>query len=602
MSKRLITVSVKQAQDVALARGRARQVAALMGFDPLDQTRIATAVSELARNAFLHARGGEVAFAIEQQGAQQSICVRISDRGPGIADLAAVLDGRTPGLGIASSRRLVDSLEICSVPGEGTQATLGKALPPAAAPITGERMGAIAAELAGHPIDGPLAEIRQQDREIARVLDELRGRQETIAQLSRELEETNRGVVALYAELDERADQLHRADEMKTRFFSSMSHELRTPLNSIRALSRLLLDRVDGPLNDEQVRQVTFIRTATNDLTQIVDDLLDLAKIAAGKSEVHCSSFAMTDMFGVLRGMLRPLLANERVTLRFDDASSIPPLVSDEAKVSQILRNLVSNALKYTEQGEVRVGASFNEHDRTVCIRVSDTGIGIAAADQERIFDEFTQIANPLQARVKGTGLGLPLCRRLATVLGGSVRVESTPGSGSTFILTLPLRLDETAPSVPGAKSHGTHRSGQSASLEHLQPATLVSVLVVDDDPAARYAIGRLLDPTRYRITEAPNGAEGLRAAAAIRPALVVLDLQLTDTDGEQVLRHLRAAEATRGVPVVIVTSKPLDERERSNLERLNAVVYSKRALDDPGLGRALQEAIERNPVLAPSS
>ena len=185
-------------------------------------------------------------------------------------------------------------------------------------------------------------------------------------QLNRELEDTNRGVVALYAELDERADHLRRADELKSRFLSNMSHEFRTPLNSILALSRLLLARSDGELTPEQEKQVHFIRKAAENLTELVNDLLDLAKVEAGKTVVTPVEFAVADLFGALRGMLRPLLVGDAVALVFEDAAGhAAELYTDEGKVSQILRNFISNAIKFTERGEVRVWARADDRRPT---------------------------------------------------------------------------------------------------------------------------------------------------------------------------------------------------------------------------------------------
>jgi len=217
-----------------------------------------------------------------------------------------------------------------------------------------------------------------------------------------------------------------------------MSHEFRTPLNSIMALSHLLLDRADGPLTPEQAKQVTFIRQGANALTELVNDLLDLAKVEAGKIIVRPVEFEVENMFGALRGMLRPLLVNESLALVFEPVDGIPPLYTDEGKVSQILRNFISNALKYTERGEVRVRAAHDPEADTVSFEVADTGIGIAAEEQERIFEEFVQLENPLQHRIKGTGLGLPLSRRLAELLGGHVTVHGTVGVGSTFAAVVP--------------------------------------------------------------------------------------------------------------------------------------------------------------------
>ena len=188
-------------------------------------------------------------------------------------------------------------------------------------------------------------------------MEEIRTRQVELTRVNRELEDTNRGVVALYAELDEKADHLRRADELKSKFLSNMSHEFRSPLNSILALTGLLRDRSDGPLTGEQEQQVDYIRKAAHDLLELVNDLLDLAKVEAGKLEARPIEFEISNLFAALRGMLRPLLLNQSVDLIFEDADHIPTLFTDEGKISQILRNFISNALKFTERGEVRVSA-----------------------------------------------------------------------------------------------------------------------------------------------------------------------------------------------------------------------------------------------------
>lgn len=259
--------------------------------------------------------------------------------------------------------------------------------------------------------------------------------------LQEELDETNRGVVALYAELDEQAIQLKRSTELKSRFLAYMSHEFRTPVNSIRSIARLLMDRVDGPLTDEQERQVQFIQTAAVEFSEMVDDLLDLAKIEAGRVDISPAWFEMVDLFSALRGMFRPMLDNHSVALIFEEPEALPRLYTDDRKISQILRNFVSNALKFTESGEVRVGAR-RESDSQVRFSVSDTGIGIAQEHLAAVFDDFSQVASPIQKRLRGTGLGLALCRQLATLLGGEVGVQSELGKGSTFYLVLPMQLN----------------------------------------------------------------------------------------------------------------------------------------------------------------
>ena len=279
--------------------------------------------------------------------------------------------------------------------------------------------------------------MQRQNQELLRALDDLNVRQQELVRLNRELEDTNRGVVALYAELDERADHLRRADELKTRFLSNMTHEFRTPVNSILALTNLLAERLEARPDEKD--ELFFIRKSAQQLSDLVDDLLDLAKVEAGKIEVRPAPFEIAGLFGALRGMLRPLLVNHSLALIFEEPEGIPPIHSDESKVSQILRNFISNALKYTESGEVRVAVRLTPARDEVEFTVADTGIGIPEKDIGRIFDEFVQIENPLQRRVKGTGLGLPLSKRLAELLGGRIGVVSTLGGGSTFSLVVPL-------------------------------------------------------------------------------------------------------------------------------------------------------------------
>lgn len=563
----VLTLPLKEPQDVVLARQRAREVAALLGLDVSSQTRFAASVSEVTRNALSYGGGGQLAFAVAPQ-PRPALLARIIDGGAGIADLEAVLDGRSSGRGISNARRLVDDFAIASGPG-GTTVTLARHLPDAAA-ISAKGAAAVAARLGTGRDANPLAEIEHQNTELVRSLAELRLRQDELQRLNAELEDTNRGVVALYAELDERAEQLRQASELKSRFLSNMSHEFRTPLNSILALSRLLLDRIDGPLAPEQERQVTYIRRSAESLAEMVDDLLDLAKVEAGKLDVRPTLFGIGDLFGALRGVMKPLQVNEAVDLVFEYPPAAQALFTDEGKVAQILRNLISNALKFTERG--RVSISVHADDETVSLAVADTGIGIDPANLELVFQEFSQIASPLQGRAKGTGLGLPLSRRLAELLGGTLNVDSTPGNGSTFTLTIPRRFG--APPLPES-----------------EPKSCRDILLIDDEETSRYVVRQMLAATAgLRWREAATGAEGLRLALEARPDLVILDLRLPDMDGFMVLEELRRQDATVGVPVIVCTASVLTAVERAHLEQASAVL-SKAILTREILQRALAEA-----------
>ncbi|HEY2417123.1 MAG TPA: ATP-binding protein [Steroidobacteraceae bacterium] len=269
-------------------------------------------------------------------------------------------------------------------------------------------------------------------------------RDNDIASLRSELEETNRGVVALYAELDDKAAELRQALDLKSRFLSYMSHEFRTPLTSITSLTTILLSRMDGPLTAEQVRQVEFVRSSVLELSEMVDDLLDLAKVEAGRITISPEWFEMVDLFSALRGMFKPIVASSSVALVFDEPETLPRLYTDDKKVSQILRNYISNALKFTSQGEVRVSAQLTAQG-DVEFAVSDTGIGIAAEHLPTLFSDFVQIDTRLQRRLRGTGLGLSLARKFAELLGGRVGADSELGKGSRFWVSIPIQYRQTA-------------------------------------------------------------------------------------------------------------------------------------------------------------
>ena len=580
MSIKLLTFALNVQSDVMGARQRARQIAEVLGFEGRDQTRIATSVSEIARNAFRYAGGGSVQFELVGETAPQVLQIRVRDDGPGIAHLDEVMDGTyrsTTGMGIGliGSKRLVDQWEIHSVQGKGTTVTLGKLLPEGTPLITPAAAGKLLAKLAALPQTTTLAEVQAQNVELLGALAELQDKQDKLVELARELEDTNRGVVALYAELDEKAVHLRRADEMKSRFLSNMSHEFRTPLNSVRALSTMLMSGADGVLTEEQQTQVRFIAKASDDLSELVNDLLDLAKIEAGKIDVRPARFDVGELFSALRGMLRPLLVSDIVDLAFEVEEGLPPLFTDESKVSQILRNFISNALKFTERGSVTVRARLSADRESIVFEVADTGIGIAIEDMELIFEEFGQVPSALQRRVKGTGLGLPLCRKLATLLGGEVAVASEPGRGSTFTAVVPVNYRESLPAERAA-------TAPRAPL----PADGTWVLVVEDEPGQRLLYEKFLRNTRFDVVGVATLAEAEDVLGRGRPAGVILDIFLPGEE-TRTWRWLAQAKSHDNPLPVIVVSNADDRRKALSL---GADAY----FDKPLTREALVAALER--------
>ena len=538
MTSPLYSLSLAGEQDVVNARQRARSIAEALGFDHHDQIRIATATSEIARNAFRYARGGVVSFEIDPE--RSLFLVRVTDKGGGIPHLDRVMAGSYRsstgmGMGILGTKRLMDDFGIESS-SSGTAVRFGKLLPHEAETVTSATLQRVSALMAKRHPSTPLDEMQTQNRELMKTLNELRERKEELARINVELEDTNRGVVALYAELDERADYLRRASELKSSFLSNMSHEFRTPLNSMLALTRMLLDRMDGELTAEQDQQIRFIQQSARELAEMVNDLLDLAKVEAGRLDVKPKTFEVSELFGALRGMLKPLLAENTLNLVFEIPEGLPPMYTDEQKVSQVLRNFISNALKFTPNGEVRVAAQ--QEGENIVFSVTDTGIGISESDQRIIFEEFAQIESSMQRRVKGTGLGLPLSRKLAQLLGGDVGVESEVGVGSHFKLVIPAEY-------PGGEPR------QGFELPQIDP-TRKLVLIIEDNPETAFVYSRYLTGVGFQ-THTVSAIEDARSVLAkIRPAAVILDVLLRAETSWDFLRELKAD--ARAIPVLVMS------------------------------------------------
>jgi signal transduction histidine kinase/CheY-like chemotaxis protein len=389
--------------------------------------------------------------------------------------------------------------------------------------------------------ENPYDEIEQQNQELLKTLQEVRVRQDELELLNRELEDTNRGVVALYAELDERADYLRRASELKTKFLSNVSHEFRTPLNSIVSLARLLLDRVDGDLTSEQMKQVRYMESSARDLQEMVNDLLDLAKVEAGKIRIRPKRFEIHELFSALKGMLKPLLAdNTSVDLVFENVNDLPSLHTDDGKVSQILRNLISNALKFTPKGQVTVSARADDHGDVV-FSVADTGIGIGPEHHETIFKEFSQVDNPLQDRYRGTGLGLPLCRDLSMLLGGQIWLNSEPGAGSTFFVRIPM--------IYVGEAVESDDASQPPAPEFYR----TPILYLEDDSVTAAAFEGLLRNTEFQAILASTVPQAEQWISRHQPAAVVADLFIGDEPAWGFIARLR--EKFADLPVIVASA-----------------------------------------------
>ena len=394
-----------------------------------------------------------------------------------------------------------------------------------------------------------VTELADLNRRVVRQNREIDEQKKALEKSLAELDDSNKGISSLHLELQEKAEVLQRTAEVRGRVVANVSHEFRTPLHTILGLSRLLLDGSDGSLNPEQCKQVQFIRTSAEELTALVDDMLDLSSAEAGKTLLRPEKFAARDFFAALRGTLRPLMKQpEKVELHFSEPPEDLQLETDQSKLAQILRNLVSNALKFTERGLVEVSTERIQDD--VVFKVRDTGIGIAQEDFERIFEEFGQVRNHLQGQVKGSGLGLALSRRLAELLDGVLTVESTVGVGSTFAVRIP-------------RVHSEVRKLSEIERRPLDPSR-APILVVEDDRKTIFIYEKYLAMTGFQVVPARTIADAERVMTEVRPAAVVLDIMLDGESSWGFLTRLKSDPETRDVPVLVVTVTNKEQKARA--------------------------------------
>lgn len=547
MNSVLASLELRRTDDVFALRHCGRDAAAAIGLDEADQVRLATALSELGRQALSHSKSATAVFHLAADGALTVDVEGIASSAP---DLGAALQ---------AARRLVSDLTVTDgTEGDLVSIRLVKRPPHGYWPERDAVEAAIRSSLSS----GPLEDLRVQNHDLIAALEELRAGQEQLlrvneeleetnrgvlamyAQLSDELEETNRGVVALYAELDGKGMQLKEASDSKSRFLASISHELRSPINSIVGLVRLLQDEVPASLADEQKIQLGYIDEAALRLLQLVDDLLDLAKAESGHLQPAMTDVALPDVFAELRGAIRPLLQSG-VELVID-APRIETLYTDHSLLVQMLRNLLSNAAKFTEAGRVELTAAEGDAGE-VTISVSDTGVGIAPEEQVRVFEDFYQVRGPLQKRHKGTGLGLGYSRKVAHALGGEMVLKSIPGVGSEFLVSLPAGRP----------------SKEAQALPVLPPNRLSGgLLIVDDDPAFRLTLRTHLAGLGLQVGEADGGLSALVEIRRAKPDAIFLDLAMPDMSGPELIEILAADPRYRDIPIVVVTSADSGSRE----------------------------------------
>ncbi|MFC0135534.1 two-component system sensor histidine kinase/response regulator [Massilia eurypsychrophila] len=464
--------------------------------------------------------------------------------------------------------------------------------------LVGDGIGAgVAAARYRQRLQESLAETQQLNEELQVQQEELRTANEELEEQSRVLEESRSNLENQQAELEQTNDQLseqalsldsknvalheaqdqlrqraldlERASRYKSEFLANMSHELRTPLNSSLILAKLLSDNVNGNLSDEQVRFAQTIYSAGNDLLHLINDILDISKVEAGKLELVLESLPLRRVVDNLASTFEPMALQKQLSFTVQVDPSVPATVwTDRQRLEQILKNLLSNAVKFTDSGAVSLKVSSTPGG-PVRFDIHDSGIGIAPEQQQKIFDAFHQADGTTSRRFGGTGLGLSISRDLSALLGGEISVASTPGTGSTFTLVLPRTCPAEAEAIVAepapqlvvraapAPAAATQVAIASFDDDRATPAADAtrSVLVIEDDPAFAGILFQLAHEMGYRCLVGMTGAEGLQLAGQHMPDAILLDMRLPDRSGLSVLQLLKENPQTRHIPVHVVSS-----------------------------------------------
>jgi signal transduction histidine kinase/CheY-like chemotaxis protein len=394
-------------------------------------------------------------------------------------------------------------------------------------------------------------------------------------QAKRHAEELEAKVEIRTRELQEANRRLEEASRHKSEFLANMSHELRTPLNAIIGFTRLVMRRSKDALPSRQYENLEKILVSADHLLALINDILDLSKIEAGRMEVRPLSFDLAPLIDECLRTVEPMVRSDRLRLLKDVGDDLPPLFTDRDKLKQILMNLLSNAIKFTEVGTVTVAAR-RENGRIV-VAVVDTGIGIPEDARDLIFEEFRQLDSSPTRKYGGTGLGLSISRHFARLLGGDITVESTLGVGSTFIVTIPIRHAGGTPMPHASAAPSPTEAGGPVNGARL-------VLAIDDDPNAIDLLRENLGDAGYRVIGALSGREGVERARQLRPFAITLDILMPDKDGWEVLRALKADAATAGIPIIVISV--LDNKALGF--RLGAFDYLLKPLDREAVLAAL--------------
>ena len=538
-------LNVRKEKDIVLVRHAVKTLANIMRFEYLDGIRVATAASELTRNMLEHATGGTINFEL----VEKDICglkLVFEDHGKGIKDILEVLKETYKskvglGIGLKGAQKLMDEFDIKSAIDAGTTVTITKWLPKDIkfSKFNLDQIKTAFVEIAD---ESAIDTLKTQNRELVEVLEQLRKKNVQLEDVNKELEMTNAGILSLYQEIDKKNEDLDLKSKRKTEFMRSLGHEIRTPLNSIISLSRLLVRQVDGPLHPEQVKQTTMVQESAQFLLTMVNDLLDLSKIEEGILKYSVLKFNIDDLFHHVSATMSSLAAEQGLKLIFQKESDLPEIESDFRLFQQILLNLVGNAVKFTEHGEILVRASKElvVNEEYLRIDVKDSGIGIPENKFDDIFEQFKRLHSNDTLK-KGSGLGLPIVKNLTENLGGTINVKSKVGVGSIFTITFPFTFPKKLKIADEEVSEGQLNSD--------------TVLIVEDDENAIYLLRRVFELEGLRVLTARTLERAVKIAEENTLLTICLDILLpNEEDGWMILKALSRNPKTQHIPVIVIS------------------------------------------------
>ncbi len=412
------------------------------------------------------------------------------------------------------------------------------------------------------------AELQEKNELLMSQNEELQSQGEELLALNEELQSQAEELAVQKKALEDKTRQVEEANRLKSEFLSNMSHELRTPLNAILGMTRLLKDEASGITGEQQAGYLEIIERNGQNLLELINDILDISKIEAGKVEIIWSRIDLKAFTQEVLQSVRALADEKELELGAELDPEADFIISDPDKLRQILLNLLSNAIKFTEKGSISVITRCEEENK-ISLAVRDTGIGISEDELEYIFDAFRQVDSSTTRVYGGTGLGLNIVKKLVDLLGGEIHVESQVGMGSTFTVTLPRQpvtlkeMDENWKE----KVRSVLLTGETTSPEGgTGPKARKHILIIDDDPIATRELSVLLKEEDYQLHFAFNGLEGLKHIRNEAPDLVLLDLKMPDMDGFSLIKEMQKDERTRNIPVVVLSAMDLSGEEKGRL------------------------------------